>query len=76
MPITTPRTKRKAPAPPRRIRPAVTLTVEQLALDRLREVGAARPVPERNLSRLVGDAISYYLGNHWPPATGPKMTEK
>jgi hypothetical protein len=41
------------------------LTLNPEGVDKLMEVGAARPVPETNLSRLVDEAIAEYVARHF-----------
>lgn len=55
-------------AEPRRIRTKRNLTLNPDGVARLMEVGAARAVPETNLSRLVDDAIADYVERNWKPA--------
>ena len=40
------------------------LTLDPDAAKKLLAVGAARPVKETNLSRLVGDAVAEYVARH------------
>lgn len=50
--------ERKRPRKPR------NLTLNPDGVEKLLAIGAARPVPEANLSRLVDDAIAEYVRFH------------
>jgi hypothetical protein len=53
---------KKRPRKPR------NLTLNPDGVEKLLAIGAARPVPETNLSRLVDDAIADYVVKHLPPS--------
>ena len=54
------------------------LTLNPEAVEKLLEVGAARPVPETNLSRLLDEAIVEYVARHirGGPVEGAVMTRR
>jgi hypothetical protein len=59
-----PRRWANAGHPGRRIRLKYNLTPDPDGIDRLIELGKARPFPETNLSRLVDQAIMEYVERH------------
>ena len=54
------------------------LTLSPEVVDKLMEAGAARPVPETDLSRLVDEAIAEYVARHLRggAAEGAVMTRR
>lgn len=55
----------------KRIRKSRNVTLNPVLVDRLRMFGSERANPETNLSRLIDEAMSNYLGNY----RGPKPSK-
>ena len=52
----------------KRVRAVRSVTLNPDGVRKLLEVGAARPVAETNLSRVIDDAIAGYVAAHWQAA--------
>ena len=60
----------------KRIRQKRNLTLNPDGVKKLLAVGAARPVKETNLSRLVDDAIAEYVARHGRRTKGQAVTPR
>jgi hypothetical protein len=49
---------------PNRLRKSRNMTLNPAGVEKILEVGAAMPVPETNLSRLVDRAIAEFVAKH------------
>jgi hypothetical protein len=63
-------------AEPKRIREKKNLTLNPDGVKKLLAVGAARPVKETNLSRLVDDAIAEYVARHGARTKQPAVSPR